>query len=58
MHVWERPHCSIESVVNADIGGQVNDPANPTKKLDDYWTPSQALLGDTTFMSQLQEYDK
>jgi dynein heavy chain len=37
---------------------QVNDPANPAKKLDDYWTPSQALLGDTTFMTQLQEYDK
>lgn len=37
---------------------QVNDPTNPTKKIDDYWGPSQALLGDSTFMSQLQEYDK
>uniref|UniRef100_A0A383V949 AAA+ ATPase domain-containing protein n=1 Tax=Tetradesmus obliquus TaxID=3088 RepID=A0A383V949_TETOB len=37
---------------------KVNDPANPTKKIDDYWGPSQALLGDSTFMSQLQEYDK
>jgi dynein heavy chain len=37
---------------------QVNDPANPTKKIDDYRGPSQALLGDSTFMSQLQEYDK
>eukprot|EP00878_Enallax_costatus_P031925 GHUV01034994.1.p1 GENE.GHUV01034994.1~~GHUV01034994.1.p1 ORF type:complete len:506 (+),score=169.08 GHUV01034994.1:358-1875(+) len=37
---------------------KVNDPANPTKKMDDYWGPSQALLGDTTFMTQLQEYDK
>lgn len=36
----------------------MNDPANPTKKLDDYWGPSQALLGDPTFMTQLKEYDK
>lgn len=37
---------------------QVNDPANPTKKLDDFWGPSQALLGDSTFMAQLTEFDK
>ncbi|KAF6265404.1 dynein heavy chain 6 [Scenedesmus sp. NREL 46B-D3] len=37
---------------------KVNDPANSTKKIDEYWGPSQALLGDSTFMSQLQEYDK
>ncbi len=37
---------------------QVNDPANPAKKIDDYWTPSQALLGEPGFMQRLQEYDK
>ncbi|KAL6759980.1 dynein heavy chain 6 [Haematococcus lacustris] len=37
---------------------KVNDPANPSRKMDDYWTPSQALLGDPTFMTKLQEYDK
>jgi dynein heavy chain len=24
---------------------KVNDPADPTKKIDDYWGPSQQLLG-------------
>lgn len=33
---------------------KVNDPANPAKKIDDYWTPSQALLGDPAFLSKLQ----
>ncbi len=33
---------------------QVNDPANPAKKIDDYWTPSQGLLGDPSFMQRLQ----
>lgn len=33
---------------------KINDPANPAKKLDDYWEPSQALLGEGTFMTQLQ----
>ncbi|KIY97683.1 Dynein heavy chain 3, axonemal [Monoraphidium neglectum] len=37
---------------------KMNDPSDPTKKLDDYWGPSQALLGDPTFMSQLSGYDK
>ena len=25
---------------------QVNDPQDPTKKLDEYWGPSQQLLGE------------
>jgi hypothetical protein len=33
---------------------QVNDPANPARKIDDYWTPSQGLLGDPYFMGKLQ----
>jgi len=33
---------------------KVQDPANPAKKIDDYWAPSQALLGESTFMTQLQ----
>ncbi|MEW5317509.1 MAG: hypothetical protein WDW38_008798 [Sanguina aurantia] len=37
---------------------KVNDPANPSKKMDDYWTPSQALLGEPGFLSRLQEFDK
>ena len=33
---------------------KINDPANAAKKIDDYWTPSQGVLGDPTFMSKLQ----
>jgi dynein heavy chain len=27
-------------------------------KVDDYWKPSQKLLGDANFMQKLLEYDK
>lgn len=37
---------------------RVNDPSNPAKKIDDYWSPSQTLLGDPQFLTKLQEYDK
>lgn len=37
---------------------RINDPNNPAKKIDDYWGPSQALLGDAQFLPKLQEYDK
>ena len=32
---------------------RVNDPNNPVKKIDDYWTVSQSLLGDTNFLLTL-----
>ena len=35
-----------------------NDPANPVKKIDDYWEPSQKLLGDTGFLQSLKDFDK
>lgn len=37
---------------------KINDPNNPGKKIDDYWTPSQGLLGDAQFLTKLKEYDK
>ena len=37
---------------------RINDPNNPVKKIDDYWSPSQGLLGDSTFLATLQKYDK
>jgi hypothetical protein len=37
---------------------QVNDPANPAKKVDDFWGPAQVMLGDPGFLASLQEYDK
>ena len=37
---------------------RVNDPNNPVKKIDDYWSPSQAILGDGNFLQTLQTYDK
>jgi dynein heavy chain len=36
----------------------VNDPANPSKKVDDFWAPAQVMLGDPGFLASLQEYDK
>ena len=37
---------------------RINDPNNPVKKIDDYWPPSQALLGESTFLADLQKFDK
>ncbi|WZN65433.1 heavy chain of dynein [Chloropicon roscoffensis] len=37
---------------------RINDPNNPVKKIDDYWSPSQGILGDSTFLATLQKYDK
>ena len=37
---------------------RVNDPNNPVKKIDDYWSPSQGILGDGGFLQNLQKYDK
>lgn len=37
---------------------QINDPANPSRKVDDFWGPSQGLLSESNFLAQLQEYDK
>ena len=37
---------------------KINDPKDPIKKIDDYWGPSQGILGDPKFLQNLQEYDK
>ena len=49
---------SLNRCFASRTGRQINDPAEPSKKIDDYWGPSQLMLGDATFMSQLKEYDK
>ena len=36
----------------------VKDPKGGLKKVPDYWGPSQKLLGDTSFLPSLHEYDK
>ena len=36
---------------------RVNDPATG-KKMDDFWKPSQKLLGDMKFLQSLKDYDK
>ena len=36
---------------------RVNDPATG-KKMEDYWKPSQRVLGDMKFLQSLREYDK
>jgi len=37
---------------------RINDPAGGVKKVDDYWGPSQILLADPNFLSDLQTFDK
>ena len=37
---------------------RVNDPAGSGKKINDYWGPSQKLLGDMNFLNSLKEFDK
>lgn len=36
---------------------RVNDPATG-KKMEDYWKPSQKLLGDMKFLQSLKDYDR
>ena len=35
---------------------RINDPSG--KKIDDYWKPSQKILGDMKFLESLQTFDK
>ena len=37
---------------------RIPDPADPSKRIMDYWGPSQKMLSDPSFIQQLQEYDK
>lgn len=37
---------------------RIADPALPTKKILDYWGPSQKMLGDSQFINKLISYDK
>jgi len=37
---------------------RIPDPENPTKRIMDYWGPSQKMLSDPNFIKQLMEYDK
>ena len=37
---------------------RINDPGGSGKKIDDYWKPSQKILGDMKFLQSLKDYDK
>ncbi|XP_077287714.1 dynein heavy chain at 62B [Arctopsyche grandis] len=37
---------------------RIPDPANPGRKMMDYWGPSKRLLGDMAFLQSLKEFDK
>ena len=37
---------------------KIKDPAGGVKKIDDYWGPAQGLLAESTFLADLQNYDK
>jgi hypothetical protein len=49
-----RPAATAMPTLRPHLPPQVADPSNPAKKLDDYWAPSQGLLGESNFMAQLQ----
>ncbi|GBG29412.1 Dynein heavy chain 7, axonemal [Hondaea fermentalgiana] len=37
---------------------KAKDPNDPTKKVDDWWTPGKKLLADPKFLQTLKDYDK
>jgi dynein heavy chain len=37
---------------------RIPDPDDPTKRIQDYWGPSQKMLADAGFINSLKEYDK
>lgn len=37
---------------------KIPDPANPGKKIIDYWGPSKRILGDMSFLENLRNFDK
>eukprot|EP00899_Mesostigma_viride_P002516 jgi/Mesvir1/12265/Mv00478-RA.2 len=37
---------------------RVQDPANPVKKIEDYWPSAQGMLNDPGFLTSLETYDK
>lgn len=37
---------------------RIPDPADPTKRIMDYWGPSQKMLSDSQFINSLMTYDK
>ncbi|XP_026741703.1 dynein heavy chain 12, axonemal [Trichoplusia ni] len=37
---------------------KIPDPANPGKKILDYWGPSKRILGDMSFLDSLRNFDK
>lgn len=37
---------------------KIPDPANPGKKILDYWAPSKRILGDMSFLDSLRNFDK
>ena len=37
---------------------RIPDPENPSKRIMDYWGPSQKMLADSNFIPNLLNYDK
>ncbi|CAM9445138.1 unnamed protein product [Ectocarpus fasciculatus] len=37
---------------------RIPDPADPSKRIMDYWGPSQKMLADSNFLNSLMSYDK
>jgi dynein heavy chain, axonemal len=50
--------CEAVCVMLGIKANRVPDPDDPSKRIMDYWGPSQRMLGDPEFINQLKNYDK
>ena len=45
-------------VMRSVKGNRIPDPSGSGKMIEDFWGPSQKLLGDMKFLEYLKTYDK
>jgi dynein heavy chain, axonemal len=50
--------CEAVCVMLGIKPNRIPDPDDPSKRIMDYWGPSQRMLGDPEFINQLKNYDK
>ena len=50
--------CEAVCVMLAEKPQRIPDPDDPSKRIMDYWGPSQKMLADKEFIARLKTYDK
>ena len=50
--------CEAVCVMKSIKPVKVPDPDDPSRKIQDYWGPSQKMLSEATFLQDLKDYDK